>query len=57
MRYLFNRFIVDDSGATAIEYGLIAAIVSVGLIASLTTLKTNLQDTYNTIGSAVKSAY
>ena len=34
MRNLINRFIADDSGATAIEYGLIAAIVSVGLISA-----------------------
>jgi pilus assembly protein Flp/PilA len=53
---LINRFLANDSGATAIEYGLIAAIVSVGLIASLSALKTNLQTTYNTIGTAVKNA-
>jgi pilus assembly protein Flp/PilA len=56
MRNLINRFIANESGATAIEYGLIAAIVSVGLIASLSALKTNLQTTYNTIGTAVKNA-
>ncbi|MFO1147984.1 MAG: Flp family type IVb pilin [Alsobacter sp.] len=56
MRKLLKSFIADDSGATAIEYGLIAAIVSVGLITALTSLKTNLQTTYNTIGTAVKNA-
>ena len=56
MRDLITRFVADDSGATAIEYGLIAAIVSVGLIAALSSLKTNLQTTYNTIGTAVKNA-
>jgi pilus assembly protein Flp/PilA len=56
MRKLLKSFLADDSGATAIEYGLIAAIVSVGLITALTSLKTNLQTTYNTIGTAVKNA-
>jgi pilus assembly protein Flp/PilA len=56
MRNLLKSFIADQSGATAIEYGLIAAIVSVGLITALTSLKTNLQTTYNTIGNAVKNA-
>ena len=56
MRDLIKSFIKNESGATAIEYGLIAAIVSVGLIAALSTLKSNLQDTYNTIGTAVKNA-
>ncbi len=56
MKTIFARFMKDESGATAIEYGLIAAIVSVGLISALTSLKTNLQGTYNTIGSAVKNA-
>jgi len=56
MRNLFSAFISDESGATAIEYGLIAAIVSVGLIAALSSLKSNLQTTYNTIGTAVKNA-
>ena len=56
MRTLISAFISDESGATAIEYGLIAAIVSVGLIAALSTLKGNLQTTYNTIGTAVKNA-
>lgn len=56
MRKIFNAFLSDESGATAIEYGLIAAIVSVGLITALTSLKTNLQTTYNTIGNAVQNA-
>ncbi len=39
---LFNRFIKDESGATAIEYGLIAALVSVAIIIVLGTVGTNL---------------
>ena len=53
---MFKRFINDESGATAIEYGLIAAIIAVGLIASLQALKTNLVTTFNNVGNAVKGA-
>jgi pilus assembly protein Flp/PilA len=49
-------FLRDESGATAIEYGLIAAIVSVGMIAALSSLRSNLADTFNTVGTAVKDA-
>ena len=56
MRKLVTAFIKNESGATAIEYGLIAAIVSVGLIVALQGLKSNLQGTFNTIGNTVKNA-
>ena len=56
MRKLVTAFIKNESGATAIEYGLIAAIVSVGLIVALQGLKSNLQGTFNTIGNKVKNA-
>jgi pilus assembly protein Flp/PilA len=53
MKTLIKRFAQDDSGATAIEYGLIAALVAVGLITALTTLRTNLQTTFTQVGSAL----
>ncbi len=56
MKNFVARFIRNESGATAIEYGLIAAIVSVGIIAALTGLKSNLQTTFNKIGTAVNTA-
>lgn len=56
MSKLFQRFVRDESGATAIEYGLIAAIIAVGLIASLQTLKGNLETTFNKVGTAVQNA-
>ncbi len=37
-----NKFMKDDSGATAIEYGLIAALVAVAIVAALTTMGGNL---------------
>ena len=56
MQNLFARFVSDESGATAIEYGLIAAIVGVGIIASLNTLKTALVATFTTSSTAMTSA-
>ena len=56
MTKMFKSFVNDESGATAIEYGLIAAIIAVGLIASLQALKTNLVQTFDNVGNAVKGA-
>ena len=56
MKSLFARFVSDESGATAIEYGLIAAIVGVGIIASLQTLKSALNTTFNTTSTTMTSA-
>jgi len=53
---LFSRFMNDESGATAIEYGLIAALVSVGIVAALKTVGSNLQTTFSTIGSDLTPA-
>jgi len=44
-----RKFLKDDSGATAIEYGLIAALVSVAILIVLGTLGTNLEATFNTV--------
>ena len=56
MTNVFARFVKDESGATAIEYGLIAALVSVVCITVLTTLGTNLKATFTTIGSELGKA-
>jgi pilus assembly protein Flp/PilA len=53
---MFSRFMNDESGATAIEYGLIAAIVGVGIIAVLGTLKTSLVSTFSTISKDLNTA-
>jgi pilus assembly protein Flp/PilA len=42
MKSVFKRFASDESGATAIEYGLIAALIAVVVIATLTTLGSRL---------------
>jgi pilus assembly protein Flp/PilA len=56
MTRMMSRFMKDDGGATAIEYGLIAALLAVGLISALGSLKDNLADTFGTVGTALKDA-
>ena len=51
MKNLFSRFLKDESGATAIEYGLIAAIVGVGIIAGLEPLTVALNATFAEVSS------
>lgn len=49
MSKIFARFLKDESGATAIEYGLIAALISVALITGATTLGGNLNKQFDEI--------
>jgi pilus assembly protein Flp/PilA len=56
MTKIFARFMKDESGATAIEYGLIAALISVALIAGATTLGNSLSTTFNTISTKMTTA-
>ncbi len=51
-----TRFLNDESGATAIEYGLIAALISVGIIAAATTLGTGLSNLFTGIGGRLDNA-
>jgi pilus assembly protein Flp/PilA len=51
---IFRRFLNDQSGATAIEYGLIAALVSVAAIAAMTTLGTKLTSTFDAVSNQLK---
>jgi pilus assembly protein Flp/PilA len=46
----------DESGATAIEYGLIAALIAVGIIVALTNLQGSLTGIFDAIGSELDSA-
>ena len=54
MKTHIRRFLNDDSGATAIEYGLIAAGISVAIIAAVNTLGTNLTTTFTSISTQLK---
>ena len=48
---ILSRFAKDQSGATAIEYGLIAGLISVVIITALTTIGTNMRNKFNAIGN------
>jgi len=47
-------FLRDESGATAIEYGLIAALIALVIITAVTSVGTSLQATFTSIATAVK---
>ncbi len=53
---LLKTFIEDDSGATAIEYGLIAALVSVAAIGALTAMGGSLDTMFTTVSTELNSA-
>jgi pilus assembly protein Flp/PilA len=53
MKTLFAKFVEDESGATAIEYGLIAAGISIAIVAVVQTLGTKLNATFTSISNAL----
>ena len=54
MKTLFSRFVKNESGATAIEYGLIAAGISVAIIAVVQGLGSKLNTTFSSVSTALK---
>ncbi|MGL5446647.1 MAG: Flp family type IVb pilin [Rhabdaerophilum sp.] len=52
---IFNRFINDETGATAIEYSLIAALMAAAIIAALGAFKTDLSTAFTQIGKTLTS--
>jgi pilus assembly protein Flp/PilA len=56
MKTIFARFAQDESGATAIEYGLIAALISVALIAAATLVGTSLGNVFTLINTKLGAA-
>jgi pilus assembly protein Flp/PilA len=54
MKNLIARFVKDESGATAIEYGLIAAGISLAIIAAVNGLGTKLNTQFTNINSSLK---
>jgi pilus assembly protein Flp/PilA len=54
MKTLFSRFVKDVSGATAIEYGLIAAGISIVIIGTVRGLGTQLNTTFSSISTQLK---
>jgi len=53
MKHLFARFVRDESGATAIEYGLIAALIAVVIIGTLQAIGTNLSTKLQTVATSL----
>jgi len=53
MSKLISRFVRDESGATAIEYGLIAALIAVVIITVLQTIGTSLNDKFASVASGL----
>ncbi len=51
-----TRFIKDESGATAIEYGLIAALIAVVIIGAVTSVGTSLRTTFNNVANAASGS-
>jgi pilus assembly protein Flp/PilA len=54
MKSVFSRFIRNESGATAIEYGILAAIIGVGIVAALKNVKTELNTSLGAAKTALK---
>ena len=54
MKNLISRFVKDESGATAIEYGLIAAGIAIAIITAVNGLGTKLSTNFNTISNSLK---
>ena len=56
MKTILLRFVKDESGATAIEYGLIAAGISVAIIAVVNSLGTQLKSTFTNVSTSLANA-
>lgn len=52
----FKNLLADESGATAIEYGLIAALIAVACIATLTAVGDELNTTFGSVDTALNTA-
>jgi pilus assembly protein Flp/PilA len=53
MRHLVRRFAADQSGVTAIEYGLIAGLIALVIIGAVTQVGGSVSSTFNTIASSL----
>lgn len=56
LRRLFSRIVGDNAGATAIEYGLIAAFLGIAVITAMQSLGNSLSNTYNTVNGKMANA-
>ena len=53
MKTMMKRFAADENGATAIEYGLIAALIAVAIIAAVRSVGTSLSTTFSTVATSL----
>jgi pilus assembly protein Flp/PilA len=53
MRALFTKLIADETGVTAVEYGLIAALIAVAAVTIMTTVGTNLSKTFSKVAASL----
>ncbi len=56
MKNLFSKFLKDESGATAIEYGLLAALIGVGIIVTAGSLGDSLNTTFTKVSTELNTA-
>jgi pilus assembly protein Flp/PilA len=56
MKKFFTSFVSDESGATAIEYGLIAALLGIAIVTAVTGVGTALNSKFNAVSSALNTA-
>jgi pilus assembly protein Flp/PilA len=57
LRQTLRALVADESGAAAIEYGLIAGLVSVAAIAAMSSLGDSLQELFDSVASALEDAF
>lgn len=53
---MVKKFFQDESGASAVEYGLLVALIAVVIIAAVTALGENLSEKFNTVATTVENA-
>jgi len=53
MRKMFQEFLTDEGGATAIEYGLIAALIAVAIVSGVTAVGTKLSTTFDSVSTGL----
>ncbi|MHC5654789.1 Flp family type IVb pilin [Stappia sp.] len=56
MKNILARFAKDESGATAIEYGLIAGLISIGIVTAVTTAGTQISAIFTTVSTKLTTA-
>ena len=54
MTAMFKKFVLNQNGATAIEYGLIAALIAVVIIGALTTVGSNLNTNFTSVATSLR---